>query len=153
MARYLSQQQIAEYRECFSLYDKKRNGKIRSSDLCTVMRSLGSNPTLTEVNTHLKSANKAPRDEMDFSEFLTIMHEQLSHENPSKEIFEAFELTDERGKGTIPASHLKHILMKTGEKLTEREVEQMFRAANIKINGHVQYDEFIRMVTLPLPDY
>ena len=41
MARYLTQKQIDEFRECFSLYDKKKTNKIGVRDVITVMRSLG----------------------------------------------------------------------------------------------------------------
>ncbi|NWV02426.1 CALL4 protein, partial [Ptilonorhynchus violaceus] len=52
-AKFLSQDQIHEFKECFSLYDKKRKGKIRGSDLLAVMRSLGASPTPGEVQRHL----------------------------------------------------------------------------------------------------
>lgn len=153
MARYLTQEQISEFRECFNLYDKKRNGFISCSDLCTVMRSLGSIPTLQEVDSHLKFLNKTKKDEMEFSEFLIVIHKQLNNEKPSQEIHAAFKLTDEQSRGLIAASRIKHILMHTGENLTQREVDQMFRAANIQSTGFVRYDEFVRLVTLPLQDY
>ena len=43
MARYLTQKQIDEFRECFGLYDKKKQNKIGVRDVITVMRSLGTN--------------------------------------------------------------------------------------------------------------
>lgn len=44
---------LPEFKECFSLYDKKRKGKIEARDLITVMRSLGTSPTFGEVDRHL----------------------------------------------------------------------------------------------------
>lgn len=44
----------SEFKECFSLYDKKRKGKIDAKDLITVMRSLGTSPTFSEVDRHLQ---------------------------------------------------------------------------------------------------
>ncbi len=44
---------LSEYKECFSLYDQKRRGKMKAQDLLTVMRSLGCCPTLQELNRHL----------------------------------------------------------------------------------------------------
>lgn len=43
-----------EFKECFSLYDKKRKGKIEAKDLITVMRCLGTSPTYNEVDRHLQ---------------------------------------------------------------------------------------------------
>lgn len=44
----------AEYKECFSLYDKKQKGKIVAKDLITVMRCLGTSPTFGEIERHLQ---------------------------------------------------------------------------------------------------
>lgn len=45
---------LTEFKECFSLYDKKHKGKIDARDLITVMRSLGTSPTVAEIDRHLQ---------------------------------------------------------------------------------------------------
>lgn len=45
---------LAEFKECFSLYDKKQKGKINTKDLITVMRCLGTSPTTGEIERHLQ---------------------------------------------------------------------------------------------------
>lgn len=45
----------AEYKECFSLYDKQQRGKIKATDLMVVMRCLGASPTPGEVQRHLQT--------------------------------------------------------------------------------------------------
>nr|CAB3227461.1 calmodulin-like protein 4 [Phallusia mammillata] len=152
MARHLTEDQIAEYRECFNLYDKKRNGKILCSDLVSVMRSLGACPTEIDIKNHLKLISKAPGDHMDFSHFLTIMHKQGSSKNINKDILEAFKITDPSNSGTIPVSYLRNILMNTGEALTMKEVEQMFQKGKVSRNQKtVNYKEFISLVSAPIP--
>lgn len=98
------------------------------------------------------SHDKRRYDDIDFDTFLNIMHQQISQENAAKEIHQAFRLSDTIKRGFIPAQELRHILIHTGERLSNREVDQMFRAANVQPNGYVKYDEFVRMVTLPLPE-
>jgi len=44
-------------------------------------------------------------------------------------------------------------LVKWGEKLSPREVDQIFREANIHPNGQVKYEEFVKIVCAPVPDY
>ena len=36
------------------MYDKKHKGKIEAGDLITVMRSLGTSPTFSEIDRHLQ---------------------------------------------------------------------------------------------------
>ncbi|XP_073657272.1 uncharacterized protein [Tursiops truncatus] len=55
MAKFLSQDQINEYKECFSLYDKQQRGKMKATDLLMVMRCLGASPTPGEVQRHLQT--------------------------------------------------------------------------------------------------
>ena len=48
-ADQLTEEQIAEFKEAFSLFDKDGDGTITTKELGTVMRSLGQNPTEAEV--------------------------------------------------------------------------------------------------------
>lgn len=45
----LSSEQIAEFKEAFSLFDKDGDGTITSRELGIVMKSLGQNPTDAEL--------------------------------------------------------------------------------------------------------
>ena len=45
MADQLTEEQIAEFKKAFSLFDKDGDGTITTKELGTVMRSLGQNPT------------------------------------------------------------------------------------------------------------
>ncbi|XP_056121413.1 calmodulin-like protein 4a [Rhinichthys klamathensis goyatoka] len=153
MAKFLTQTQIDEFKECFSLYDKKRKGKIEAKDLITVMRCLGTSPTFNEVDRHLQVHKIDKTGELDFSTFLTMMHRQMQQEDPKTEILEAMRMTDKHKKGYILASELRAKLTGLGEKLTEKEVDKLFKEANVGRDGLVHYEEFTRMVTLPSVDY
>uniref|UniRef100_A0A8C5XTP2 Calmodulin-like protein 4 n=2 Tax=Microcebus murinus TaxID=30608 RepID=A0A8C5XTP2_MICMU len=142
-----------EYKECFSLYDKQQRGKIKATDLMVAMRCLGASPTPGEVRRHLQTHGIDRNGELDFSTFLTIMHTQIKQEDPKKEILLAMLMADKEKKGYIMASELRSKLMRLGEKLTHKEVDDLFREANIEPNGKVNYDEFIHKITLPVQDY
>lgn len=45
----LTEEQVAEFKEAFMLFDKDSDGRITSSELGIVMRSLGQRPTETEL--------------------------------------------------------------------------------------------------------
>lgn len=45
----LTEEQIAEFKEAFSLFDKDLDGRITEEELGIVMRSLGQRPTESEL--------------------------------------------------------------------------------------------------------
>uniref|UniRef100_H2V0M8 Calmodulin-like 4a n=1 Tax=Takifugu rubripes TaxID=31033 RepID=H2V0M8_TAKRU len=152
-AKFFTPVQINEFKECFSLYDKKQKGKIDAKTLITVMRCLGTSPTIGEIERHLQVHKIEKSGELDFSTFLTMMHRQMQQEDPEAEIFEAFRMTDKQKRGFIQASELRAKLTTLGEKLTNKEVDELFKEGNIKSNGIVNYKDFTQMVTLPPVDY
>ena len=54
----LTEEQIAEFKEAFSLFDKDGDGTITTKELGTVMRSLGQNPTEAELQEMPKASLK-----------------------------------------------------------------------------------------------
>ena len=64
-----------------------------------------------------------------------------------KELKEAFRVFDRNGDGSISAKDLRHIMTNLGEKLTDEEVDEMIREADIDGNGQINYEEFVTMMT------
>ncbi|XP_024236061.1 calmodulin-like protein 4 [Oncorhynchus tshawytscha] len=149
MAKFLTQDQINEFKECFSLYDKKHKGKIEAKDLIIVMRCLGVSPTFIEVDRHLQISKIDKCGELDFSTFLTIMHQQIQQEDPRAEILEAMRMTDKQKKGYILSSELRAKLTGLGEKLTDKEVDELLKETGVGSDGCVHYEEFAKTMTLP----
>ncbi|KAM9376230.1 calmodulin-like protein 4 [Pholidichthys leucotaenia] len=146
-AKFLTQDQINEFKECFSLYDRQRKGKIEARDLITVMRCLGSSPTPSEVQRHLLSHNLAhEKSELDFSTFLSVMHRQLQQEAPEEEILEALRMADKDQKGFILESELRAKLTGLGEKLTHKEVDELLKDAGVGGDGRVHCEQFAKAV-------
>lgn len=50
---------------------------------------------------------------------------------------------DKDGNGFISAAELRHIMTNLGEKLTDEEVDEMIREADVDGDGQINYDEFV----------
>ncbi|XP_062418991.1 calmodulin-like protein 4 [Pungitius pungitius] len=146
-AKFLTQDQINEFKECFSLYDRQQKGRIEASELITVMRCLGSNPTPSEVQRHLLKHSSDSGGKLDFSTFLSVMHQQLQQEAPEAEILEAMRMVDKEQRGFILASELRAKLTRLGEKLTDREVDELLKEAAVGADGRVHCEKFAKAVT------
>uniref|UniRef100_A0A8C6XTR3 Calglandulin n=1 Tax=Naja naja TaxID=35670 RepID=A0A8C6XTR3_NAJNA len=153
MAKFLTQDQINGFKECFSLYDKRQKGRIEASDLIVVMRSLGTSPTPREVARHLQLHKIDVNEELDFSTFLTIMYRQIQQEDPRNEILLAMLMIDQQRTGFISVAELQAKLMNLGEKLSKEEVDNLLKNARTGHNGLVKYEDLIQSITLPLADY
>ena len=55
-------------------------------------------------------------------------------------LMEAFQRFDKDGDGTISAAELRHVMMNLGEKLTDEEVDEMIREADIDGDGSINYE-------------
>jgi len=145
-SKQLTEEQIAEFKEAFALFDKDNDGNITTKELGTVMRSLGQNPTESELADMINEVDADGNGDIDFSEFLTMMARKMKDTDSEDEIKEAFKVFDKDGNGYISALELRHVMTNLGEKLTDEEVDEMIREADIDGDGQINYEEFVKMM-------
>merc|ERR1712100_729404 len=92
MADQLTEGQIAEFKEAFSLFDKDGDGTITTKELGTVMRSLGQNPTEAELQDMVNEVDADGNGTIDFPEFLTLMARKMKDTDSEEELKEAFKV-------------------------------------------------------------
>ena len=143
----LTGKQITELREAFSLFDKDKSGTISARELGTVMRSLGQNPTEVELQDMINEVDANHNGVIDLPEFLTMMTRQMNSDELEEEFREAFHVFDKDSNGFISAAELKQMMDSLGEKLTDEEVDEMVRVADMDGDGQVNYEEFITLMT------
>ncbi|XP_031196976.1 calmodulin-like [Mastomys coucha] len=148
MADQLTEEQIAEFKEAFSLLDKDGDGTITSKELGAVMRSLRKNPTEAELQGMINEVDVDGNGTVDFPEFLRMMARKLKDTDSEEEFREAFCVFDKDGNGYISAADLCHVMTNLEEKLTDEEVDEMVREADIEGDGQVNYEEFVQMMTM-----
>ena len=113
----LTEEQIREFKEAFSLFDKDGDGTIPTKEVGTVMRSLGQNPTEAELQEMINDMDVDGQGIIEFSEFLNMMARKMKDTDGEDEIMEAFKVFDKDGNGFITAAELKHVMENLGEKL------------------------------------
>ena len=142
----LSEEQIGEWKEAFSLFDQNGDGNITASELGTVMRSLGQDPTEAELSDMINDVDTDGNGTIDLAEFIAMMARKLKDDDAQKEIKEAFRVFDKNSDGLISASELRLALSSLGEEVTEKEAEDMIRDADVNGDGFVDYQEFVKMM-------
>ena len=146
MVDQLTDEQIAEFKEAFSLFDRDGDGSITTNELGTVMRSLGQNPTEAELQDMINEVDVDGNGTIDFPEFLSLMARKMKETDTEEELMEAFRVFDRDGNGFISAAELRHVMTNLGEKLTNEEVDEMIKEADLDGDGAINYEEFVRMM-------
>jgi len=144
MAENLTDEQVAEYKEAFALFDKDGSGSISTKELGTVFRTLGQNPTEAELAEMIHMVDRDGNGQCEFPEFLMLVANNSRQPESEIDVISAFKTFDRDNNGFIPAAELRHVMMNIGEKLTDEEVDVMIQEADIDGDGHINYEEFVR---------
>ena len=77
-----------------------------------------------------------------------MMARKMKDTDSEEEIREAFRVFDKDGNGFISAAELRHVMTNLGEKLTDEEVDEMIREADIDGDGQVNYEGVYNLLNL-----
>ncbi|KAK3139255.1 hypothetical protein QOZ80_5AG0380290 [Eleusine coracana subsp. coracana] len=142
----LTKEQIEEFREAFSLFDKDGDGTITSKEFGTVMRSLGQSPTEAELQEMVAEVDADGSGAIDFHEFLVLLARKMRDAGADDELREAFHVFDQDQNGYISRDELRHVLENLGEKLSDEELVEMLREADVDGDGQINYNEFAKVM-------
>jgi calmodulin len=123
-------------------------GTTGGGGLGTVMRALGQNPTEAELQDMVNEVDAEGNGTIDFPEFLTLMARKMKDTDSEEEIIESFKVFDRDGNGFIAAAELRHVMANLGEKLTDEEVDEMIREADVDGDAQINYEEFVNMMMI-----
>ncbi|EZG72286.1 calmodulin [Gregarina niphandrodes] len=146
MSESLTEDQIAEFREAFTLFDTDGDGNISTKELGTVMRSVGQNPTEADLQEMVAEVDENRTGVIRFKDFLNLMVRKMRETDTEEELIEAFQVFDREGNGLITAQELRHVLTQLGEKLSPEEADLMISEADVDGDGQINYEEFVKMM-------
>jgi len=141
-----STEQIKEFRAAFDLFDQDGNNAISKEELGVVMRRLGLNPTDSELRDMIREHDLNESGQIEFNEFCDLLAQRIEGEDKEEHLKAAFRTFDQDGSGKISASELRHVMYSLGEKLTDSEINEMIREADIDGDGQINYEEFVKMM-------
>merc|ERR1712167_95901 len=137
-----SDQDKADFRKNFNLFDKKRTGAIPIGDMGTVLRSLGQNPTEAELAALMEEVDKDKSGTIEFEEFIDLMaRTNKTHEQMEEEIKNAFLTFDADGSGFIDREELVNVLTTMGDPVDEETINGMIAEADLDGDGKINYAE------------
>ncbi len=83
---------------------------------------------------------------IDFPEFLTMMAKKMNHTDYQEDIMETFRVLDKDGSGLLTVDVMRKIILNMGDNVTDAEVDEMLKDADIDESGKLNYVDFIKIV-------
>lgn len=112
------------------------------------MRSLGQNPTENELHDLIKQYDRDESGTIDFSEFFELMLKKFHESQMESEVFEIFEALDRDGNGLLSGFEIQAVMKLVNVDLTDDQVYELIKQADLDSDGNLNFSEFFRMMTL-----
>ncbi|KAL1468419.1 hypothetical protein MTO96_041497 [Rhipicephalus appendiculatus] len=148
----LNDTQVSELRDVFFKFDAERTGTVAFEHVDEILRTAGRVITDPEFKKRVKSTVPAELEKkVQFPEFVDMVQKCTRPFNAQKDLHDAFRVFDRDGHGFITTAELRHVVTTLGERMTEDEAEELIREADANNEGHVDYEEFIKTISIPVP--
>ncbi|XP_037958812.1 neo-calmodulin-like [Teleopsis dalmanni] len=131
------------FKEAFSIFDKRGNGTIETSDLKGLLHCLGEYPKYAELQMLINEVDPKGKGFIRFPDLVTIMGRKLrlgSHNE--KDILEAFCIFASDVDDYITPAKFKRAMEKAGKRISDEEIGEMIAAADKNGDGQIDFDEF-----------
>merc|ERR1712070_699791 len=141
--------QKAEIKEAFDLFDTDGTGTIEAKELKVALRALGFEPKKEELKKLVsdldRSSSSHGQGMLDFNEFLEIMTAKMSEKDSKEQTLKAFQLF-KGPSGKISFDDLKAVAKELGEMMSDEELQEMIREADKDDDNEVSEEEFMRII-------
>ncbi|EDV59605.1 calmodulin-1 [Drosophila erecta] len=139
----LTDAQIEEIREAFSLYDTGKSGWVSVRQLGGVMRALGESLTEAEI---YELANESDVDfggQVQFKDFLYVMAKRLEEQNSLVCLKQAFKIFDRNEVNSFTINEIRMVMTNLGEKMSEDDLRELFQDIDLDKDGKISFNEFV----------
>ncbi|XP_052259545.1 uncharacterized protein LOC127863897 [Dreissena polymorpha] len=142
----LSEDQKEYLRNIFVNSGATQTGNLTAKDLRKGMQILGLNPTMAEVKDLMKKYKVTAR-KIQYDDFEKIvLAELLANTEDDFDILEAFRIFDRDGSGYLDREELRYCLTMLGEKLSDKEVDELFDMLDINKDGRLDLMEATKLL-------
>lgn len=142
----LTEEQKADIKEAFNLFDTEATGLIETKELKVAIRALGFEPKKEEIKRMIAEVDKDGTGKISFGDFQQLMTVKMAEKDSNEEILKAFRLFDDDETGKISFKNLKRVAKELGENLNDEELQEMIEEADLDGDGEVNEEEFLRVM-------
>ena len=130
-------------KEVFDYYDQDKDGFINLKVLPSALRSLGVNPSESEIHELLIDTGLEESDRIKFDDYSFMAKKLLEVKVPKDELLKAFTELDTSNEGKIEKGEFVRIMSNLGDPLTEEEINEILHVADPNNEGFFDYKAFV----------
>jgi calmodulin len=134
----LTEEQIQEFKEAFSLFDTKNTGTIETKELGQVLRCLGVHTSEEEKRNYIDKYDPNAQGIIYFNDFLEIVNSKIIESKPEEEMREALKLF--RFNHHLDCDLLKDEYEKHGDAISSSEIKDIIDFLKFEENGESLLD-------------
>merc|ERR1711890_90696 len=145
----LAPDEIRCLKNCFDLFDTKKQEFLSADDLGEVLRAMGFRPSQEELMDILKEIDEDGSGEIEFGEFCRLcalfLVEDPDIETMKRELKDAFRVYDKEGQGFITAETLRGLIHELLN-VDGEELDGIISELDEDGSGTMDFDEFCEMM-------
>jgi Ca2+-binding EF-hand superfamily protein len=145
----LTLDEVTELREAFELFDSEKNGVINAEEFKAALKSLTIDVSNLTLSSMMSDIDKAKNSSIDFDTFVDIMTQKLSSTESKQDMEKVFTLFlgEENKNGKLTISHLRRVANELNENISDEELHDMIRRADIDNDNAVNFEDFYAIMT------
>lgn len=137
--------QVREFQKAFILFDKDKDGMVSQHELKKVLATLGYPTTDEQLQKLLLDVLDPPPESLNFDQFMKVFVRKDTYDRVEKNLL-FFQIMDLNNKGFVDIDMVKHVFMHMGDPMTEEQVEEWMKEADVDGDGVVNRIDFLRML-------
>lgn len=135
-----------ELEQVFKKFDVNGDGKICSSELGSIMASLGNAATEEELVNMIREVDSDGDGFIDLQEFIELNTKDIDSDEVLENLKDAFSVFDMDKNGSISAEELQTVLQSLGEECSLAECRKMISGVDCDGDGMISFEEFKTMM-------
>lgn len=142
----VSQTRIQKIKESFKKIDVEGTGTIALQTIVDFLKDEFGLPEGVLQLYNLFEEDDISEGYINFSKFSNMMAYHVFPLIEEQEILNALQVFDENNNGYLLAEELRTALLFFGDRLTDEEVDEVLKDADVDFNGKINYKVFVRCV-------
>ena len=149
----LSDEQIEEFQEAFSVFDPENKGFIQAKELGNLLRNLGIYITNEEKNDYIEKYVHDIEKNISFRDFLKIVLERISDTKVEDELMEAFSLFEQDKKKEIDIENFEKDFKTYLPELNEKNVKELCQFIKHPSSNVINIQEAVQKLTVRIKNH